>query len=154
MRREEAPHADTPRQQVRLSACAARVFVEADQATAGTEALVFEDGTCFLQQNIFLKVLKTYKSKPNVIIEADGRTLRFYSTTLPITDYSPAVTPPGKFCLLTDRHRAPWARLFHQLAPRRRRNHVHARRRTPCHPCRTGLARSPSVTKKCPSCRS
>ena len=83
--------------QVRLSACAARVFVEANQTTAGTEALVFEDGTCFLQQNIFLKVLRTYKSKPHVTIEADGRTLRFFSTTLPVTDYSPAVTPPGKF---------------------------------------------------------
>jgi hypothetical protein len=52
--------------QVRLSACAARVFVETNQTTAGTEALVFEDGTCFLQQDIFLKVLKTYKTKPNV----------------------------------------------------------------------------------------
>ena len=83
--------------QVRLSACAARVFVEANQTTGGTEALVFEDGTCFLQQNIFLKVLRTYKTKPNVTIEADGRTLRFFSTTLPVTDYSPAATPPGKF---------------------------------------------------------
>ena len=82
---------------VRLSACAARVFVEANQTTAGTEALVFEDGTCFIQQDIFLKVLKTYKTKPNVTIEADGRTLRFFSTTLPVTDYSRAVTPPGKF---------------------------------------------------------
>ena len=84
-------------EQVLLSACAARVFVEANQTTAGTETLVFEDGTCFLQQKMFLQVLKTYKTKPDVTIEADGRTLRFFSTTLEITDFSHTVTAPGKF---------------------------------------------------------
>ncbi|HNU99811.1 MAG TPA: hypothetical protein PKK20_07705 [Verrucomicrobiota bacterium] len=94
---KKAPSQKRREKQVRLSACAARVFVEANETTAGTEALVLEDGTCFLSQDIFLKVLKTYKTKPNVTVEADGRTLRFFSSTLPVTDYSHAVTPPGKF---------------------------------------------------------
>ena len=83
--------------QVRLSACAARVFVEANQTTAGIEALVFDDGTCFLQQSVFVNVLKTYTNKPNVTIDADGNSLKFFSTTLPITDFSRTATPPGKF---------------------------------------------------------
>ena len=83
--------------QVRLYACAARVFVDANHTTAGTEALVFEDGTCFLQQSVFLKVLKTYTTKPNVTIEAGGSSLKFFSTTLPITDFSRTAIPPGKF---------------------------------------------------------
>jgi hypothetical protein len=42
-------------------------------------------------------VLKTYTPKPNVTIEADGHTLKFFSTTLPITDFSRTAIPPGRF---------------------------------------------------------
>ena len=83
--------------QVRLSACAARVFVEANDSTGGVEALVFQDGTCTLPHAVFLKILKTYAPKPNITVEADERVIRFFSTTLPVSGYSPAVTPPGKF---------------------------------------------------------
>ncbi len=83
--------------QVRLSACAARVFVEANESTGGLEALVLTEGTCLLPHDVFLKLLKTYASKPNITVEADERTIRFGSTILPTEAYSPTVTPPGKF---------------------------------------------------------
>jgi hypothetical protein len=82
---------------VRLSACAARVFVEANQTTAGIEALVFADGTCELPHDVFLKLLKRYAPKPNVTMEADDRAIRFFSTALSVTGYSTSVTPPGRF---------------------------------------------------------
>ena len=73
------------------------LYSAVNQTTAGTEALVFEDGTCILQQSVFLKVLKTYTTKLNIIIEAGGTSLKFFSTTLPITDFSRTAIPPGKF---------------------------------------------------------
>ncbi len=82
---------------VRLSACAARVFVEANETTAGIEALVFEDGTCTLAHDVFLKLLKSYKPKANITIEANDRIIRFFSTELPVTNFSASVSPPGRF---------------------------------------------------------
>ena len=51
----KAPAQKRRDKQIRLFACAARVFVEANETVAGTEALVFADGTCILQHDIFLK---------------------------------------------------------------------------------------------------
>lgn len=93
----KAPTQKRRDKQVRLSACAARVFVEANQSTAGIEALVFADGRCVLAHDTFLKLLKSYAPKPNVTMDADERAIRFFSTTLPATSYSAAVTPPGTF---------------------------------------------------------
>lgn len=83
--------------QVRLSACAARVFVEANESTGGTEALVFEDGTCLLEHKTFLKLLKTHYPKKNINFEADERKIKFATTTLPVSSYSHSVTSPGIF---------------------------------------------------------
>jgi hypothetical protein len=94
---KKAPAQKRRDKNVRLSACAARVFVEANQTTAGVEALVFVDGTCFLHLDVFLKLLKTYAPKPNITIEADRNAIKFFSTTLSLTGYSRTVTPPGKF---------------------------------------------------------
>ena len=41
---KKMPHAKKSDPTLRLSACAARVFVEANDTVAGVEALVFEDG--------------------------------------------------------------------------------------------------------------
>ena len=40
--------------QVRLYACAARVFIEANSVTAGEEALVFRDGGCPLCETVYI----------------------------------------------------------------------------------------------------
>ncbi len=83
--------------EVRLSACVARVFVEANESAGGHEALVFEDGTCLVDYNVFLKLLKTYPEKKAITIEANERLIKFYSTTLPVTQFSHHAKPPGNF---------------------------------------------------------
>jgi hypothetical protein len=83
--------------EVRLSACDARVFVEANESTGGAEALVFEDGTCVLDYKVFLRLLKMHPKKKNLIIEVDERRITFATTALPVTQFSRAVTSPGKF---------------------------------------------------------
>lgn len=85
---------------VRLSACAARVFVEGNDSTAGVEAMVLEDGTCVLPHDLFAKLLKSYTPRANLIFEATETAIRFGSTSLPISGYSRAVTPPGKFQMM------------------------------------------------------
>src|SRR6185295_5518055 len=82
--------------EVKLSACAARVFVEANESVAGIEALVFEDGLCFLEHKQFLKLLKSYYPKKNITIEANDRNLQLLGSTRPVSGYSRTVTPPGK----------------------------------------------------------
>jgi len=94
---KKAPAQKRRDKQVRLFACAARVFVEANQTTAGLEALMFREGTCMLNHDVFLKLLQTYATKPDITIEADQHALKFFSTTMPLSDYSATVTPPAKF---------------------------------------------------------
>ena len=84
-------------QQVRLSAWAARVFVEANQSTGGVEALVLQEGTCLLPHDVFVKLLKSYAPKENITVEAGERAIKFGSTTLPVSGFSSTVTPPGQF---------------------------------------------------------
>ena len=93
----KAPSKKWRDKEVRLSACAPRVFVEANESTGGVEALVFEDGTCLLSHKTFLKLLKTHFPKKNIIVEADEHKIKFATTTLPVSGYSRTVTPPGKF---------------------------------------------------------
>ena len=88
---------------VRLSACAARVFVEANDSTAGIEALVLEDGTCLLPYDHFLKLLKSHAPRINISMEANETAIRFATTALPVTEYSSAVKPPGQFQRFTAR---------------------------------------------------
>jgi hypothetical protein len=93
----KAPSKKWRDKEVRLSACAPRVFVEANESTGGVEALVFEDGTCLLSHKTFLKLLKTHFPKKNITVEADEHKIKFATTTLPVGGYSSTVTPPGKF---------------------------------------------------------
>ena len=57
---------------MRLSACVARVFVEANGVAAGIEALVLEDGACNVPRMKFLKVLRTFHPKQNITLAADA----------------------------------------------------------------------------------
>lgn len=84
-------------QHVHLFACSARVFVEANESIAGTEALVLEDGSCLVPHDMLLKLIRTYHPKKAVTMESDGQTLKFGSTTLPVSGYSTDVRPPAKF---------------------------------------------------------
>jgi hypothetical protein len=82
---------------VKLSACAARVFVEANGTTAGVEALVLEDGECVLPRIKFVQVLKTYRGRKNLTMEADVEGLRIGSFTLRVEGFRPHASPPARF---------------------------------------------------------
>ncbi len=85
---------------VRLSACAARVFVEGNQTTGGVEAIVLEEGACTLAHDVFAKLLKSYVPKVNLTFEANENVIRFGSTSLPLSGFSRVVTPPAKFQMM------------------------------------------------------
>ncbi|SRR5260221_6998436 len=93
----KAPSKKWRDKEVRLFACAPRVFVEANESTGGIEALVLEDGTCFLTHKTFLKLLKMHSPKKNITVEVDEHKIKFASTTLPISGFSRTVISPGKF---------------------------------------------------------
>jgi hypothetical protein len=82
---------------VRLLACAPRVFVEANESTGGIEAMVFKDGTCFLEHKTFLKLLKMHSPKKNITVEVDEHKIKCASTTLPISGFSRTAISPGQF---------------------------------------------------------
>lgn len=83
--------------EVRLSACDARVFVEANESAGGVEALVFEDGTCLLNHKLFLQLLRMHRKRKNIIVEVNEHRITFATTTIPVSGYSPVATSPGKF---------------------------------------------------------
>lgn len=82
---------------LRLSACSARVFVQANGVTAGIEALVFEDGTCTLDRKLLTQFVRTYKPKNNLTIEANAKFIEFGGSRLNVLGYSAKATPPGEF---------------------------------------------------------
>ena len=94
---------------LRLSACAARVFVEANNVTAGIEALVMEDGACNVPRMKFLKVLRTFHPKQNITMTADAGGLKMEGFLMKATCFSPTATAPGEFQVfpVTDAWLAP-----------------------------------------------
>ena len=82
---------------ISLSACSARVFVIGPNTTAGYEALVFEDGECFVKAKTLLEVLRTYANKVNVTITVNLNGLSIERFTMPVSDYSPHATAPARF---------------------------------------------------------
>ena len=82
---------------LRLTACAPRVFVEANEVTAGIEALIFADGTCRVRRVPFLNVLKTYTGRDNITLEADEHRLRMAGVSLAVRDFQREATAPGEF---------------------------------------------------------
>jgi hypothetical protein len=84
-------------QEVRIYACAARVFVEANSVTVGEEAMVLKEGSCFQPIEPFLALIKSYRSKPNITIEADAESLRVFSSVRNVLGYTRYATPPADF---------------------------------------------------------
>jgi len=82
---------------VKLSACAARVFVEANGTTGGVEVLLFADGECVLPRKKFVAILKTYRGRKNLTMEASAGGLRIDGFTMPVESFRPHATPPAKF---------------------------------------------------------
>ncbi|SPE54217.1 hypothetical protein SBV1_1770005 [Verrucomicrobia bacterium] len=84
---------------VRLYACAARVFTEANGVVGGHKALVLVEGGCTAALEPLLTLLKTYDNKEHVTIQADERALHMFTTTWPIRGYTRQVSPPGNFAV-------------------------------------------------------
>ena len=64
------------RDTVRISACAARVFVECSDAVASVETLVFSDGAVTLPAAKFRELVKTYKGRTSLTFEGSTDGLR------------------------------------------------------------------------------
>jgi len=95
--RRKLPGQKVKDKKVRLYACAARVFVDANGVTGGEEALVFRNGSCSIHLEGFLGLLKSYSSKPNVTILVDEKSLHLFSSALTISEFTPEAAPPGDF---------------------------------------------------------
>jgi hypothetical protein len=85
---------------MRLSACAGKVFVEANQVVAGAEALVLADGSCWVKRTLFLKILLSYPGKVNVMVAANAQELQLESVTLRSFDYTPSAEVPEYYGLV------------------------------------------------------
>jgi hypothetical protein len=83
--------------EIKLFACAARVFVATSGMVAGNEALVFKEGECFIPGTQLLLLLKTRKAGKNVTMEIDHDGLRIGNLSIPVRAYSPVTYPPGHF---------------------------------------------------------
>ena len=91
---------------LKLWACAARVFVldvkklktrKKPDFWAVQEALVLEDGECFVQGKVLLRILKAYTERKNCTIEVDENGLRLGTFSLTVIGYSPTTSPPAEF---------------------------------------------------------
>jgi len=82
---------------MRIYAWASRVFVEANGMTAGEETMVLRDGGCTQPIKRFRALLKSYSSKENVTVEADGWVLKMFRSTVSVTGYTPDVKLPADF---------------------------------------------------------
>jgi len=95
--RRKLPGRKVKHKEVRIYACVARVFVEANGVTVGEETLVLKEGSCFQPIESFLALVKSYKSKPNITIEADAKSLRLFSSVRDVVGYTRYATPPADF---------------------------------------------------------
>ena len=95
--RRKLPGQKTKDKNVRIYACAARVFVEANGVTVGEEALVLTDGGCTQPLEPFLALVKSYSDKPNLTIEADEKVLKLFNSVRPSSDFTTNVKPPANF---------------------------------------------------------
>jgi len=80
-----------------LFACAARVFVQTSDGTAGIESLVFADGGVKLAIKTFREVLKTYKGTLFLTMEASANGMRIQNFAMPVLGYDPRPVAPAEF---------------------------------------------------------
>jgi hypothetical protein len=82
---------------LRLSACAARVFVECKGDIGGVEALVFTDGAVTLPAPKFRELVKTYKGRISLTFEGSTNGLRIENFFMPVLNYDPSPKAPEVF---------------------------------------------------------
>jgi len=84
---------------IRVFASAARLFVESNLTTAGTEALVFSDGQFIIRYKRFRSLLGTYRTQKNLTIEAEDGWMKIGGFSHAVCAYSPSAEPPGQFLI-------------------------------------------------------
>ena len=94
---QKQPGAKHRENEVRIAACDARVFVEANDVIGGVEALVLQDGTCYTDLNVLKRLVQSYSPRKNITIEVDERKLRIAGSSRDVWNYSPHVFAPAKF---------------------------------------------------------
>ena len=82
---------------LKLSACAARAFVETKDGVAGIEALVLADGAVILPTKNFAAVLKTYKGTKFLNFDGSSGGLQINTFRMPVLSYDLSPTPPADF---------------------------------------------------------
>ncbi len=81
----------------KLSACAARVFVELKGDVAGLESLVLSDGAVTVPAKKFIALLQTYKGTRHLTFEGGPSGLKVQNFTMPILAWNPRPSPPASF---------------------------------------------------------
>jgi hypothetical protein len=93
-----APRRGRPEKMVRLTACGARVFVEANGKAAATEAMALCEGTCLLVHETILYLLRSHaRGRVNVTIEAEPCIFRLNQGSYPLGVFSTQAVPPAEF---------------------------------------------------------
>jgi len=82
---------------IRVAACEARVFLEANDCIGGVEALVLEQGTFVINYQVLLRLIKGYPQKKNLIFSATETQLLLFGSARPVKCFSRSVLPPADF---------------------------------------------------------
>ncbi len=85
------------KQHVTLTACDDRLWVAHNGTAARTDAIVFEEGQCTVSTRKFLLALEPHRDGPTLMIQAGAKKMQVDRAKIPVSHYSAAATPPGRF---------------------------------------------------------
>jgi hypothetical protein len=94
--RRPAPRAKSDRD-VQVLAAKGHLYFINSHMTAGCEALVLEPGAFWIRRVLLEKVLRSFKDKEIIILEADERRFWIGRFSCPITLWEPKPKPPKEF---------------------------------------------------------
>src|SRR5688572_16574673 len=83
--------------EIRVAACEARVFLEANDCIGGVEALVLEEGTFLINYQVLTSLIKGYPRNKNLTFSATETQLTLFGSTRPIKNFCSSVLPPANF---------------------------------------------------------
>ena len=87
-----------PPREIVLKACGGWAFLEGpDSLAIGREALVLQDGSCVVDLDQILVLVRTYAGVPNLTFEAGDDYLQFRSTRINAHSQEANPSPPGHF---------------------------------------------------------
>ena len=90
-------HKPRIKRDVKISACASKVFVQVYDMAMGIDARVAEDGQCTLERKPFMEVLKTYAGKDVLTIQVNNERLKIESFSMPVNESLSTAAAPEKY---------------------------------------------------------